>query len=165
MNDRPQINLSLSSFDKWIEVLGWLALLAIWILSIYQYFFLPDEIPIHFNLSGEPDNYGSKGFILSLPVIASLLFLGLTALNNYPHLFNYPSEITQENAEVQYRLATRLIRILKFSIVLIFLLLAVKVSLITNSDFVLLGPFLMPVILGLVFIPIGRYLYQLSKVK
>lgn len=165
MNDRPQINLSLSSFDKWIEVLGWLALLAIWILSIYQYFFLPDEIPIHFNLSGEPDNYGSKGFILSLPVIASLLFLGLTALNNYPHLFNYPSEITQENAEVQYRLATRLIRILKFSIVLIFLLLAVKVSLITNSDFVLLGPFLMPVILGLVFIPIGLYLYQLSKVK
>jgi uncharacterized membrane protein len=165
MNDRPQINLSLSSFDKWIEVLGWLALLAIWILSIYQYFFLPDEIPIHFNLSGEPDNYGSKGFILSLPVIASLLFLGLTALNNYPHLFNYPSEITQENAEVQYRLATRLIRILKFSIVLIFLLLVVKVSLITNSDFVLLGPFLMPVILGLVFIPIGRYLYQLSKEK
>lgn len=165
MNDRPQINLSFSPFDKWLEVLGWLALLVIWVFSIYQYFTLPDEIPIHFSFSGEPDNFGSKGFILSLPVIASILFLGLTALNNYPHLFNYPSEITEENAEIQYRLATRLIRMLKFSIVLIFLILAIKVSLTTKNDFVALDSFLMPVILGLVFVPIGRYLYQLSKVK
>jgi uncharacterized membrane protein len=162
MNDRPQINLSFSPFDKCVEVLGWLALLAIWIFSIYQYFSLPDEIPIHFSFSGEPDNFGSKGFILSLPVIASILFLGLTALNNYPHLFNYPSEITEENAEIQYTLATRLIRMLKFSIVVIFLILAVKVRA-SVDGFTLLGPFLMPVILGLIFIPIGYFLVKLLK--
>jgi uncharacterized membrane protein len=162
MSENPQINLSLSPYDKLLEVLGWLALLTTWIFSIYQYFFLPGEIPIHFSLNGDPDNFGSKGFILSLPVIASILFLGLTTLNNYPHLFNYPYEITKENAEVQYTLSTRLIRMLKISIVVIFLILAVKVRA-SVDGFTLLGPFLMPVILGLIFIPIVYFLVKMLK--
>ena len=38
------------------------------------------------------------------------MFAGLIPLANIPHYYNFPIEITEANAEVQYRLAARLIR-------------------------------------------------------
>lgn len=41
--------------------------------------------------------------------------------NRVPHIFNYPTEIKPENAERQYRMATRMIRTLNVIIVCTFL--------------------------------------------
>jgi hypothetical protein len=75
---------------------------------------------MHFNLKGAVDGYGGKSSVLYLPLVAAGLYILLTILNHYPRLYNYPVEITGENAQIQYRLATRFMRLLKFEVVLIF---------------------------------------------
>lgn len=118
MANRPIIPIKLTDIDKTIERFCIALSLGIAIGSILVYVKLPDTIPVHFNMQGEADRYGSKAVIFIFPVIALILYLVLTKLNKYPHIFNYPTEITPENAEVQYTLATRLVRYLKFGILL-----------------------------------------------
>ena len=113
MADRPKIKLNLSKSDKVIEITSWALLIGIWVLAILNFSDLPETIPTHYNGAGEADGFGEKTNIFVLPVIGTILFIGMTILNNYPHIFNYPSTITNENAYNQYSNATRMIRILK----------------------------------------------------
>lgn len=55
-----------------------------------------------------------------LPAIGFILYVGLTVLNMFPHVFNYPVKITEENAEKQYNIATQAIRVLKVLIAFMF---------------------------------------------
>ena len=87
---------------------------------------MPATIPTHYNGAGQADGFGGKITILTLPLIATVLFVGMTFLNKYPHIFNYPTNITQDNVLRQYTNATRLIRYLKLIIVFIFGLIAFK---------------------------------------
>ena len=91
MSEQPKIKLKLTTTDKAFEVLGWLFILAIWVLTLTNYTNLPDTIPTHFNGAGQADGFGHKAMILILPVIATILYVGLTALNKFPHAFNYPT--------------------------------------------------------------------------
>ena len=118
--NRPKIKLKLSKIDLFLEITGYLAFGGFWILFLYLYNRLPDVIAIHFGISGQADRYGSKVSIISLPIISTILFIGLTILNRYPHQFNYLNKITAENAQKHYKMATGFIRYLRLVIVLIF---------------------------------------------
>ena len=120
MNKRPKIKLQLNQTDKILEVLGWVSVVGIWALTLTNYSILPEIIPIHFNGAGKADGFGNKTHIFILPIISTLLFIGLTTLNKHPHMFNYPSQITKENAVHQYTNATRMMRVLKLVIVVLF---------------------------------------------
>ena len=119
-DSRPRMKLILSPTDKLVEVFGYILLVLLWVYTLLHYRGLPDTIPVHYGLAGEPDRYGGKGNLLGLPVVTTVLFAGLTILNRFPHLFNYPSDISEENAFKLYTGATRLIRYLKLMIVIIF---------------------------------------------
>ncbi len=134
MNERPKIKLELTTIDKALEILGWTSILTLWVLIITNYNSMPDEIPIHWNLAGKADRFGDKVYILPFSIVPTVLFFGLTILNEYPHVFNYPTDITEENALSQYRNATRLIRYLKFIIVVIFQLMALETISYVNGD-------------------------------
>jgi len=112
MEARPKIKLELTTADTTIEIVGWFLIVAVWGLTITNYSNLPDTIPIHYNGAGQADGFGGKATILTLPLIATILFIGVTILNKFPHVFNYPTNITQDNAFRQYTNATRLIRYL-----------------------------------------------------
>ena len=116
METRPKINVSLSPLDKILESIGKLLFIIIWGLTLFVFFKLPTIIPTHFNASGKPDGFGNKLTILILPIIATLLYFGLTKLNQHPHAFNYINSITEDNAEKQYTIATRMLRVLKISL-------------------------------------------------
>lgn len=118
--ERPKTKLIPTTSDKLVDLLGWLMLLTLWAFTVINYSNLPETIPTHFNGAGEADGFGSKVSIFGLPVIATLLFIGLTVLNRYPHIFNYPSPVTQDNALRLYTLATRMLRYLKLVLVLVF---------------------------------------------
>jgi len=79
-----------------------------------------DTIPHQSNSEGTAVVSSVESIILSLSLIATFLFLGLTFLNKFPHIFNYPMKITPENAVRQYTMATRLIRFLRLFVVIIF---------------------------------------------
>ncbi|MFM7765447.1 MAG: DUF1648 domain-containing protein, partial [Sphingomonadales bacterium] len=126
---------------------------------------LPDTIPTHYNGAGQADGFGGKGYILTLPLIATVLFIGLTILNKFPHIFNYPTNITQDNALRQYTNATRLIRYLKFIIAVIFGLIAFKTIQNANGQADGLGIWFLPLTLGLIFIPLTYYIIKTLKTK
>jgi hypothetical protein len=116
--DRPRLVLKLSPIDKVLEVLSIAGLFFMWVYVLFEYQHLPAIIPIHFDLKGNIDNYGSRWTIFLLPAIISIVVAGLTILTKYPHVFNYTRKITAGNAMVEYTGATRTIRIIKLVIVL-----------------------------------------------
>jgi uncharacterized membrane protein len=110
METRSKIKLTLSSLDSKLESAGKIFLIILWALTLFVFLKLPATIPIHFNASGQADNYGSRMTILISPILATIIYFGLTQLNKYPHIFNYMVKITETNAPVQYKIATALHR-------------------------------------------------------
>jgi len=163
METRPKINISLSTLDKILESIGKLLIIIIWGLTLYTFLKLPTIIPTHFNASGEPDGHGNKLTILILPILASLLYFGLTKLNQYPQSFNYIGTITAENAERQYTIASRMLRFLKIALLLIFSHIILFTYLTTIGLTNGLGVVFLPFTLGIVLIPIIFYIRQSIK--
>ncbi|PSL05762.1 DUF1648 domain-containing protein [Cecembia rubra] len=121
MAARPIIKLEWTAWDKILEGLGFLALVLLLVIPIYYYPELPDRIPKHYDATGQVTAYGGKGILWVMPIIGLITYAGLFFINKVPHIFNYPTEITTENAERQYRIATRMIRTLNVIIVYTFL--------------------------------------------
>lgn len=165
MNERPKIKPELTPIDRTIEIMGWTLLAVIWILAIVSYSNLPDTIPIHFNSQGEADGFGNKTHVFTLPLVATILSIGLTSLNQYPYLFNYPTAITRENALRQYKNATRLIRYLKVIIVVAFGVIMLQVIRSAHGKTDGLSVWIVPVIGGLIMLPIIIFVIKSAKTK
>lgn len=163
MDERPKIKLELTAIDKAFEVLGWISIFAIWVLTISNYSTLPDTIPIHYNGAGQADGFGGKGNILTLPIVATILFVGLTILNQFPHIFNYPTKISKDNAFKQYTNATRMVRYLKFICVAVFGLIVLQTIRNVNGQTSGLGVWFMPLTLGLIFLPLTYFVMKSFK--
>lgn len=161
MNKRPRIKLQLKQTDKILEVVGWVSVFGIWAIPLINYFDLPEIIPIHFNAAGKADGFGNKIHIFILPIISTLLFIGLTILNKHPHIFNYPSQIIKENAVDQYTNATRMIRVLKLVIVVLFGLIVLKTIQNVNGYADGLGTWFLPFTIG-VFLILTLYFLMMS---
>lgn len=117
---RPPSNV-LATFTDWIIELLALAMLLGCIVLVYATWArLPEIVPRHFNREGIVDGYGGKWNMLILPLIVTVFYIGLTILSRYPRAYNYIVEITDSNAQIQYQLATRLVRVLKLEVILIF---------------------------------------------
>ena len=164
MEERPKVKIELTIADKTFEIIGWLLIISIWGLTIANYANLPDTIPNHYNGAGQADGFGGKETILTLPLIATVLFVGLTVLNKFPHILNYPTSITQDNALRQYTNATRMIRYLKLIIVVIFEIIIFKTIQNANGEEGL-GICFLPLTLGLIFIPLSYFLVKSLKDK
>ncbi len=163
MEGRPKIKIDLTFVDKASEIIGWLAVLAVWILTIVNYSNLPDSIPTHYNAAGKIDGFGSKSTIWLLPAVATVLFIIMTILNRFPHIFNYPTTITEKNALKQYTNATRLIRYLKFIIVVVLGLLVFKTIGNANGQLEGLGAWFSYVVLGAMLIPVFLFVINSSR--
>ncbi|MFM2386051.1 MAG: hypothetical protein RL660_808 [Bacteroidota bacterium] len=120
MSQRPKLKIEHTSADKFIELLTFLLVVQLWIYAVISYSKLPDIIPTHFNFSGKADSFGAKASLFTLPTIATIMWVALTLLNKVPHIFNYPSKITVDNALQHYTIATKMMRYLKLVVVVIF---------------------------------------------
>ncbi len=165
MNERPKIKPELRTTDYIMEVVGWTSIIGIWVITLINYSSLPETIPIHFNGAGEADGFGGKATILTLPIVATILFISMSILNKYPQIFNYPTTITDENALAQYTGATRLIRSIKLIIVLIFAVISYKTIQTATNKADGLGLWFLPTILALIFIPMVYYVYKSFNAK
>ena len=165
-SERPRLLLTLQPMDKWLEILALNGLIVLWIFCIRSYTILPEIIPTHFSGSGVVDGHGSKATLFILPVIATVIFLLLSVLNKYPYVFNYIVLITSDNAERQYRLATRMLRQLKLIIILLFggISFAIIASVNDGSIARWVGLFV-PIISLLLIMPTIFYIVKSAKSK
>ena len=113
-------------FDIVVDILCLILLVGICVYLISQWNDLPDKVPGHYNLNGEVDRWGSKSELLILPIMGWVLYIGITALETFPKIWNTGVTITEENKERVYRLIKTMIGVTKFLMVLIFTLLEIS---------------------------------------
>ena len=116
MGYQKNLKIPSTTYDKALDKAVLILIIIFWLMTLLAWFKLPATIPMHFNLHGKIDRYGSKITLLLFPLVASLVIWLLTFLNKRPRMFNYPVIIHEENIERQYLYATRLIRFLKLAI-------------------------------------------------
>ena len=98
---------------KIFNVIALATLLSGVLLLIVYWSKLPDTVPIHFNIKGEADGWGSKYTLIILPIIAVGFYAFLTMMESKPHFFNFPVKITEQNAQQQFDLARDLLNVSK----------------------------------------------------
>ncbi|MCC3404578.1 MAG: DUF1648 domain-containing protein [Microcoleus sp. PH2017_10_PVI_O_A] len=159
-NQRPVISLGLSPADLAVELAGAIAILVS-ILPIVQFWgVLPDRIPIHFGFRGLADAWGDKVMIWMLPAVAAIIFVVLTAVSPYPHTFNYPVRITQENARRQYLLGQSLLVWLKAEVCWLFAFVVRQQILVALGNAQRFSIELVFGIIFLIFATVGVYLVR-----
>ena len=117
---RPRIKFQTTKTDWFLEAIGLLGIIFTVVLVISSYNDLPETIPRHFNAKGQPDGFSGKSILFTLPAVTIVTYLIMTIGLRFPHIFNYPFEITEENAERQYKNLTLMVRVLKTFTVIIF---------------------------------------------
>lgn len=163
--NQPKLKLNQQRSDLIVEVVAGIALLILIGIPIYYFSVVPDNVPSHFNLFGQADSYKQKGIIWLLPILGTILYLALTVLQRIPHHFNYIIEITEANAERQYRLSIRLLQILKTIVtaVMAFVLYASIQTAFGNWNG--LGNYFIPVFMVLIFAVIIVFLLKSYRIK
>jgi hypothetical protein len=112
-HQRPRIEVSRTLPDYVGEALAISGVLGGVLLLLILWADLPQEIPQRFGITGHPADWTDR-WIAFFPVSMAVgLYIGLTFLNRYPHIFNYPWPINEHNAVIQYRLARSMITWLK----------------------------------------------------
>lgn len=98
---------------KLLDIAGVASIVAGMLLLIVFWRDMPDSVPIHFNIQGEPDGWGSKYSLIMVPIIAIGLFALCTVLEDKTKFYNIPFKITEDNAQIQYQLARSMINVTK----------------------------------------------------
>jgi len=115
-----KIKHPLNVLDYIIEFSSLLSVLCTIVLFVIFWNNAPQIVPIHYNIYGVADRFGSKTILIILPIISSMTYIGLTVLNKFPQVFNFPAKVTEENKVILYKIATRMIRWIKLFICLLF---------------------------------------------
>jgi len=121
-------------------------LLGIVIYLLVMWSSIPDQVPGHFNASGEVTRWDNKGSLIVMPVIAGVLYIGMTILEQFPKVWNTGVRVTQENMFRVYRIVKSMISIIKLLIVATFSSIVIIQSLAVS-----LPAWLLPVFISLIF--------------
>jgi uncharacterized membrane protein len=114
---RPILHIPPSPLEVILEIAAFAGVVHCVAGLVRSWASLPDRVPIHFGFDGRPDSWGRRYILLALPIVAILLYVGMSVMSRYPHTYNYPWRITEENAEWAYRSARLLVGLLKAELV------------------------------------------------
>ncbi|MFT4412306.1 DUF1648 domain-containing protein [Fredinandcohnia humi] len=161
-SSRPILKIPKTMSEKIMDVLSILLLVGMYVFIIFSWNELPDRVPAHFNAAGEPDRWGGKGSVLVLPIVATFLLKTTMILNKFPHIFNYPVEVTKENAEPLYVTSRKMLSTLNLFIMFFFTI-GVWETVQVAFGKAGLGMWYLPGLLLSIFGTIGFYLNRLIR--
>jgi len=156
---------TLTKTDKIIEFSCLLMLLTIWGLVIKNYANLPDFIPLHYNFAGKVDRFGGRTTIFTLPILTTVLYVGLTLLHLFPQQLKYPSGITKANKELLFITAMRMLRYLKLIIVVLFGYILYADIQYSNGIATGLGVWFLPVTIVVICLPTIYFIFMAMKLS
>lgn len=120
---RPNLHIPLSSRELYLEIASIVGVVSSIAILAVAWKSIPQITPSHFDFFGKPDAMGSKSGLLVMPCLTVFLYLLVTLLSRFPNTWNFPVNVTEENAERLYRVGRELIVWLK-SMIIWFLTLA-----------------------------------------
>lgn len=109
-----------TKFGRTMHILSVLCLTASTLFLAAGWNQIPEKVPGHYNFAGEADSMTGKGTLIFIPVMNWLMYLGISALEHFPQVWNTGVEITAQNRERVYRVLYHMIVSMKLSLVLIF---------------------------------------------
>jgi uncharacterized membrane protein len=114
---RPRLKIPFARAEIIGEIIAALIFVAGQTYLAFIWNQIPDRVPSHFGLAGQPDNYSGKETLLILSAVILILYVILSLLRRYPHIYNYPVAITDANAPKQYLYARTMICLLKAEVI------------------------------------------------
>lgn len=123
-----------NKFDILVTRLTLAILVFTLVFYAFYWFKMPDMIPMHYNLSGQIDRWGSKYESLFIPLGMIVLYVFLAFVEKKPSLWNTGVKITTENQQRIYPIllhficTTRLIIMLFFTYMMFCTLLAMPLG-------------------------------------
>ncbi len=164
MSEKPVLKLPKTLSEKILDTLSILLLLGIYGFIIVNWSEIPDRIPTHFNFAGEADGWGGKASVLILPIIATFLFKMMFILSKLPHIYNYPVEVTPDNAEGMYRNARKMLITMNFFLTFFFAIGAWEMINVAQGKEGL-GMWYMIGLLVSIFGTMGYYIYKMVQLR
>lgn len=162
---RPDCKPEWSPLEKMLQPLCAVLVIANFAVLAAVWSGLPARVPTHFGASGAADAWGGKGSLLLLPILLAVMYAGITAIERFPKIFNFPVEVTEKNAAALYRLGREMSVVLKTLMALIFSYLQFQTVEAAQNAHIGLGGWFLPVTLVLMFGSIGLYIYRMVRHK
>ena len=134
-----------------INILCVLQIIGIIIYLLVAWNSIPDLIPGHFNASGEVNRWDSKGTLFILPGIAAVIFVGMTIIERFPHLWNTGVRVTEENKYRIYGILRGLLYSVKLIVVTMFSAISIIQSTTQTLPAWFLPVFIFPLMITIVF--------------
>ena len=157
---QTKLEIPRSRLEIYFEVVAAVAVAFVFIYLSATWTGLPDKVPTHFNFAGTPDHWGSKYSLLLLLGVTFVLYVGLSILSRFPHIYNYAFAITDENRQRQYLLARQLVTALKAELVCVFIFMTWQTIGVARGNAGDLTVWFTPVFLVIVFGTIATYLFR-----
>jgi uncharacterized membrane protein len=156
---KPTLPIKLTTTDRVIEGVSVILLLVGVVYGSLSYSSLPQTIPTHFGISGQPDGFGNK-YNLLVVMGANVLVFGLMSLvHKYPALINYPFHLTPENEERHFKNAFRMISVLKLFLPILFGEIIYSTVQTAQGNQTGLGIGMLVAVIGLTF-SLGYFMYK-----
>lgn len=150
LKEQPKIDIPGTGFGSFLNAVSVLVFLTMLVYLFVQYGALPDQVPGHYDGAGQVDRWGGKEELFLLPLIGAALWIGMSVLEKYPHTYNYLN-LTEENAEAQYKNGRLMINVLKNEMVILFSWINFQNIRVALGEADGLGSFFMPVFLAVIF--------------
>lgn len=142
------------------EIVCLLLLIISSILLCVYWNAIPDKVAMHYDFSGNITRYGSKVEILIMPAAAWFAYALMSVIAHYPQLWNTGVEITETNRERVYQTLKAMLVTLKLVVCTLFIsyipIIALQIPLPGWWIFV---------IVGIVFLILGGFLFRLYQIK
>lgn len=144
--------------QKLLEIVGIILLVLFIGFIAISWGQLPDKIPGHYNAAGVVDRWGEKWEILILPIITTILYVGISLILRYPEIWNVPQTKKESNKYLVYSTLKTMLILMKIE---------VTVSFFFVSYFSVKGKNLpvifLPIFLILMFGTVGYYILKSYK--
>ena len=146
---------------KILNTVGFFILMYIWIFTLVNVFSLPETIPLHFDLDGKADSYGNRWWILSVPLVATLLFylMKYIARQKNSPLLNVPEEMRQNR-----NLTNLFVKVILVYVMLLFADIATESILIAKGKYAALSGISTVLIWMMMASIVGFFIYAKKKI-
>ncbi len=115
-----ELDIPLSPLEMLFDALAIAGTLALIIMTVYYWPYMPEIVPSHFDASGQVNGWSSRSSMLALPIIGVFMVVLMEVLCRFPKIYNYPVKITPDNAARQFLLARTLLKYIAAMIACLF---------------------------------------------
>jgi uncharacterized membrane protein len=124
---------------------------------------LPDRIPTHFDISGNPNAWGSPNMLFLLPIVATAVYLLTTVLAAFPSTFHYPVRIDPDRLPRAQEQTRDMISWIKVEMAGVLVYVQWSIIQAAHSKEFHMSPLMIPVFLVVLFGTVGWYIAAILK--